>query len=61
MDNTQFQYMIMKFQTKYAVPKQPHHLISNQYTTAHNQHSVISSNNNKNIEQMREVPTIQDL
>ena len=61
MDNTQFQYMIMKFQTKYAVRKHSRHSSPNQNTTDDYKSSVISCNNKKHVEQMREVPTIQDL
>ena len=61
MDNTQFQYMIMKFQTKYAVQKHSPHSSPNQNTTEDYKSSVISCNNKKHVEQMREVPTIQDL
>ena len=61
MKNKQFQFMIMKFQTKYAEPKQRDNLIYNEYNTERNQQPVISSNNNKQTEQIREAPNIQDL
>ena len=53
--------MIMKIQTKYAVPERPDNFIFNEYNTECNQQFVISSNNNKQTEQIREAHTIQDL
>ena len=61
MDNTKFQYMIMKFQTKYAVKKHPLNSTPKHKSSEPIHSEVIPSNKKRLIETMTEVPTIQDL